>query len=70
MSVKKPKCECCGRVRKKAVVVTQCERCRKNVCAQARCRLPHDAATCGDALRNFSERRRLGGEVECSRSAL
>lgn len=69
MSVKKPSCECCGRVRKGAVVVSKCEFCRKYVCAEAFCRIPHDAKTCGDTLRNFSERRKVSGDAACSPNA-
>jgi hypothetical protein len=68
MSVRKPSCECCGRVRKGFAAVTKCGRCRKYVCAEAYC-IPHDAGACGDSLRNFSERRKAVGDVECSRNA-
>ncbi len=56
MSVKRPHCECCQRVRKPTLQVTKCRRCRKYVCANENCQVPHKADTCGDQFANAKAR--------------
>lgn len=56
MSVKKPACECCGRVRKPTLKVERCKRCKEYVCPNANCRVPHDREVCGDQFANRKAR--------------
>lgn len=56
MSVKRPQCECCQRIRKPSLQVTRCTRCGKYVCVNANCRVPHAAGTCGDQFANAKAR--------------
>lgn len=63
MSVKKPACECCGRVRKPGLKVARCDRCKKYVCPDPVCQLPHERKVCGDQFAN--RKARLQAEASC-----
>lgn len=64
MSVRKPRCECCGRVRKEALKVARCVRCKKYVCENEFCRIPHSSDSCGDQFVNAKVRAKAKATVE------